>query len=61
MKFSMKAIRVNLGLSRDEMAEKLGVCKQTVANWETGKTEPTLAILRKFSNLFNISIDDIKI
>ena len=60
MKISLRAIRINLGLSRDEMAEKLGVCKQTIANWEQGKTEPTLAILRKFSNLFDISIDDIK-
>ena len=60
MKISLKALRVNLGLSRDEMAEKLSVCKATIANWENGKTEPTLAILRKISTIFDISIDDIK-
>ena len=60
MKFTLKAIRVNFDLSRAEMAEKLGVCKATIANWEQGKTEPTLAYLRKISTIFNISIDDIK-
>jgi len=60
MKFSLRAIRVNLELSRNEMAEKLGVCERTVANWEQGKTEPSLAILRKISKLSDISIDDIR-
>jgi DNA-binding transcriptional regulator YiaG len=37
----VKAIRVRLGLTQEDFAQKLGVDGNIVSRWETGKTEPT--------------------
>lgn len=36
-KISMKAARVNAGLTQDEMAEKMGVSRRMIIDWEAGK------------------------
>ena len=36
-KISMEAARVNANLTQDQMAEKLGVTRQTYATWEKAK------------------------
>lgn len=53
----LSAVRVNAEKTQEEWAELLGVTKQTVCNWETGKTEPGLAVVRKMSELSGIPID----
>ena len=37
-KMSLKAARVNAGYSQTKAAALVGVGKQTISNWETGKT-----------------------
>lgn len=39
-KITMKAARVNVGLSQKEAAKALNVGESTVSNWEKGKTAP---------------------
>lgn len=39
-KISMAAARVNAKLTQVEIAEKMGVSKQTIVNWENGKVIP---------------------
>lgn len=56
-KIYLKAVRVNASLSQAELAEILGVSKNTVANWEAGKTEPNIKQLRKLSELSGIPLD----
>lgn len=51
---SLAAVRVNMGLSRQELGEALGVSEYTIANWETGKTVPSAAHLIKLSALSGI-------
>ena len=36
----LKDKRASLGLSQEDLAEKIGVTRQTIANWEKGKTYP---------------------
>lgn len=57
MKISLKAARVNANLTQQEVAEKLGVSKHTVINWENGKTHPKKCILILLSQFYNIDID----
>ena len=38
-KITLRAARVNAGLSQDEMAAKLGVTREAVASWETGRVK----------------------
>lgn len=36
---SLAAARVNAGLTQQELAEKLGVTRKSIQNWELGKTQ----------------------
>ncbi len=38
-KISLRAARVNAGLSQEEMARRLGVTREAVASWETGRVK----------------------
>ena len=40
MRITLEAARKNVGLKQSEAAEKIGVNKQTLSNWERGKTFP---------------------
>ncbi len=46
-------------MSQEVLAEKLGVARQTVSNWETGETSPNPEQLKLLSQLFQVSIDEL--
>lgn len=46
-------------MSQEVLAEKLGVARQTVSNWETGETSPNPEQLKLISQIFNVSIDEL--
>ena len=52
-------MRKQAGLSQEEVAEKLGVSRQTVSKWETGQTVPELAKAKQLSQLFNVSYNNL--
>ena len=56
-KISLKACRVNANLRQTDLAIELGVCKDTVKNWEMGKTSPTSAQLQRISEITGIPIN----
>lgn len=58
-KITLKAARVNSGLSQKEAAKKLGVADSTLYKWESGKHKPNLKYLDRIEKVFNISIDNI--
>lgn len=43
----IKRLRLNIFLTQEEFARKLGVTAVTVARWESGKTTPSLKAMRK--------------
>ena len=45
----IKSVRIQLGLSGEELGNKLGVSKATISLWETGKTSPRINELAKLS------------
>lgn len=55
----LKANRERLGLSQEEVAKRIFVSRQTMSNWETGKTCPDVQSLLLLSNLFGVSIDEL--
>lgn len=61
MKFSksLKKQRNKLGLTQQEVAKKLFVTRQTISNWENGKSYPDLDMLIKISDVYQISIDSL--
>lgn len=54
---SLEAARVNAKLSQDEWAQKAGVTRATVINWETGKTPIPAAALKLLSEESKIPMD----
>ena len=40
LQISLAAARINAQLTQEDIAKKLGVGKQTIVNWEKGKTQP---------------------
>ena len=55
----INAARVDAGMTQDELAEKMGVSRQTVIAWETGKTKISTAQLFMLCSLTGFSTDDI--
>ena len=48
--------RERLGVSQEELARRVFVSRQTVSNWETGKTYPDVQSLLLLSGLFEVSV-----
>ncbi len=44
-------------LSQEQLAEKIGVTRQTISNWELGETAPNPEQLKLLSQIFHVSID----
>lgn len=52
-------LRKNNKLSQEDLAEKLGVTKQTISKWELGQTYPSINQAKELSKIFNISLDEL--
>ncbi|MEY8386705.1 helix-turn-helix transcriptional regulator [Oscillospiraceae bacterium 38-13] len=53
----IQELRENAGLSRVEVAARLGLDKSSISHWEHGKTTPTSDKLPLLADLFGCSID----
>ena len=58
-KITLKAARVNAGLTQQEVANELDVALSTVRNWENGTTMPKLPYFVKLCQLYNMPMDSI--
>lgn len=52
-------LRKNNKLSQEDLAEKLGVTRQTISKWELGQTYPSINQAKELSKIFNISLDEL--
>ena len=51
--------RKKCGLSQEDVAEKLGVSRQTVSKWETDETVPDIRQSKRMAVLFHVSLDEL--
>ena len=56
---SLFQARKKWGLSQEDVAEKLGVSRQTVSKWETDETVPDIRQSKKMAILYNVSLDEL--
>lgn len=54
---NLKTTRKLSDLTQKQVAEKLGVVESCYANWEQGRTEPSIDMLRKLGNIFCVDIE----
>ena len=51
-KIDIKALRLRLGLTQEDVARQLGLALSTVSKWEQGVTSPSRLALEKFEMIF---------
>lgn len=57
LQISLAAARVNARMTQAEVAEKLRISKQTVNNWENGKSSPSFATLNTLAGMYRIPVE----
>lgn len=58
-KLTLKAIRVNQGLSIVEAAKKLEINVATLSSYENGKTYPDVPMIIKILDLYQMNFDSV--
>ena len=53
----IKAARIEKKLTQEQVAELLGVSRQTISNWENGKSYPDIISVIKMSECYDVSLD----
>ena len=53
----LQVLRRERGLSQENLAESIGISRQAIAKWESGRSYPDVNNLIQLSDLFKVSID----
>ncbi|MFM5954779.1 MAG: helix-turn-helix transcriptional regulator [Novosphingobium sp.] len=59
MKNRLKVLRAERNWSQQDLAERLGVSRQSVNAIETGRYDPSLPLAFKISDVFEVAIEEI--
>ena len=59
MMISLKAARINAGFKQIDAANSIGVKKQTISAWESGKSEPKVSQFKKLCELYGTSSENV--
>ena len=55
----LKEIRKTQGLSQEQLAERIGVSRQAITKWETGKGMPDIENMMILAEIFKTTLDDL--
>ncbi|MCI6745993.1 helix-turn-helix domain-containing protein [Erysipelotrichaceae bacterium Oil+RF-744-GAM-WT-6] len=58
-KENLIVLRKRNHLSQEELAEKIGVSRQTLSKYETGESLPDIGICKILADLFGVTLDDL--
>ncbi len=50
-------LRIAMGWSQVQLAEKLRISKQTISNWENENIQPSIEMLIRIAKVFHVSTD----
>ena len=57
LKDKLQLLRKQNGYSQEQLADKIGIARQTISKWETGTAVPESEKLVAISNYFGVSVD----
>ncbi len=60
MSITLKSARINKGLTQVEAAKLIGVTKDTLSNYERGKSYPDVPIIKKIEQVYGVTYSEIK-
>ena len=52
-------LRKKANISQEQLAEKVGVSRQTISKWELGETAPDIKQAQVLSQVFSVSLDEL--
>ena len=55
----LRNCRNSAGITQEECAERLGVSRQTVSNWETGRSYPDVRSCLALGDLYQVTLDEL--
>ena len=55
----LQALRVQRGMTQEQLAERLYISRELVSKWELGQRRPDIRLLREMASLFSVEIDDL--
>ena len=55
----LKAARTRANLTQEQVIAQLGISRQTLSNWENGRSSPDIPSVVKLSDLYGISLDQL--
>lgn len=56
---NLRRLRLEKGLTQEQLAEMLGVSPQSVSRWECGNTLPDVMLLPQIARLYSVTVDDL--
>ena len=56
---NLKFFRTNLGITQEELAKRAGVTRNAIANYESGRTEPSFEALSFFCRELGVGLDQL--
>ena len=56
---NIKQLRDRAGMTQEELADKLGVARSTVTQWENGWSNPRMGMVQKLAGVFHVTSSDI--
>lgn len=55
----LKNARIKNNMTQEKVAEKIGVSRQTISNWENSKSYPDIVSVINLSDLYSVSLDEL--
>lgn len=59
LQITLAAARVNAGMTQDDVAKRLQLSKQTIINWEKGRTIPGIPEVEALARIYGIPQENI--
>ena len=56
---NLKDLRRLSGMTQEQVAEKVGLTRQAISSYESGRTQPDLAMLEKLAEVYGVEITDV--
>lgn len=59
MALRIEAARVNKQLTQEQAAKLIGISKDSLCNYERGKSSPNVKVAQKMAQVYGVKLDDL--
>lgn len=56
---TLRQLRIDRGMTQEEVAEQVGLTRQAVSSYESGRTQPGVDILQRLADIYEVELTDI--